>query len=73
MMKVDCGFYDDRIYQSCRTDLQSYGVLLMEIVQTFDIRTKELYWTFKDTNGHIWYMKAHEIQPFLDVRHRILR
>jgi hypothetical protein len=45
----------------------------MEIVQTFDIRTKELYWTFQDTNKHIWYFKAHEVQSFMDIRHRILR
>lgn len=45
----------------------------MEIVQTFDIRTKELYWTFQDTTGHIWYFKSHQVQSFVDIRHRILR
>ena len=46
---------------------------LMEIMQTYDIETKELLWAFQDTNGHIWYFKSHEVQSFVDVRHRILR
>jgi len=45
----------------------------MEIVQTFDIHTKEMYWTFQDTTGHIWYFKSYEVQSFVDVRYRILR
>lgn len=46
---------------------------LMEIMQTYDIETRELLWTFQDTNGHIWYFKSYEVQSFVDIRHRILR
>lgn len=55
----------------CSLSLSSHK--LMEIMQTYDIETKELLWAFQDTNGHIWYFKSHEVQQFVDVRHRILR
>lgn len=61
----------DLYLYSCSLPFSSHK--LMEIVQTFDIRTKELYWTFHDTNGHIWYFKSYEVQSFIDIRHRILR
>lgn len=46
---------------------------MFELMQTYDIETRELIWAFKDTNDHIWYFKSYEVQPFIDVRHRILR
>ena len=45
----------------------------MEIMQTYDIETKELLWAFQDTNGHIWYFQSHEVQQFIDIRHGIFR
>ncbi len=45
----------------------------MHLTQTYDIKTKEMYWTFVDTNHQIWHFKSHQVQSFVDVRHRILR
>ena len=61
---------DLRLY-SCSLSFSSHK--LMEIMQTYDIETKELLWAFHDTNGHIWYFQSHEVQQFLDIRHGIFR
>ena len=44
----------------------------MEIMQTYDIRTRELLWAYND-GMTIWLFRSYEVQQFIDVRHRILR
>lgn len=44
----------------------------MEIMQTYDIHTKELLWAYNDGKT-IWYFQSHELQQFVDIRHGILR
>ena len=61
----------DLCLYSCSLSFSSHK--LMEIMQTYDIETRELLWAFQDTNGHIWYFKSYEVQSFVDIRHRILR
>ncbi len=44
----------------------------MEIMQTYDIHTKELLWAYNDGKT-IWSSQSHEVQQFVDIRHGILR
>lgn len=44
----------------------------MEILETYDIETKELLWAYNDGKT-IWYFQSHEVQSFIDIRYGIFR